>query len=155
LSVSSHLGIDLSAKPGQAAERRLDVAAGAAEPVIEIKMPKGGIEIVPPHQAHHATAEPNAFRVSGRAIDGLRRFNEFVRSCAGCPWRRPALAAAGLPDWSWDLMSPLCAERASVPISNASPGTARWRKNRIFKLTHASTHNFPDFSCRGRLGRAG
>jgi hypothetical protein len=32
----------------QAAERRLDMPAGAAEPVIEVEVAKSGIEIVPP-----------------------------------------------------------------------------------------------------------
>ena len=73
-----HLGIDLSAKAGQAAEGRLDMAAGAAEPVVEIEVPERGVEVVAPHQANHAAAEPDAFRVSTRAVDGLGRLDEFV-----------------------------------------------------------------------------
>ena len=78
LSVSATLGSICAAKAGQAAERRLDVTAGTAEPVVKIEMPKSGVEIVEPHQADHAAAEPDAFRVSGRAIDGLRGLDEFV-----------------------------------------------------------------------------
>ena len=73
-----HLGIDLSAKAGQAAEGRLDMAAGAAEPVVEIEVPERGIEVVAPHQANHPAAEPDAFGVSARAVDGLGRLDEFV-----------------------------------------------------------------------------
>ena len=73
-----HLGVDFAAKTGQAAEGCLDVTSGTAKTVIEIEMPKGGVEIVVPHQPHHASTEPHTFRVSGRTIDGLRRFDEFV-----------------------------------------------------------------------------
>ena len=34
----------------------------------EIEMAKRGVEIVEPHQAHHPAAEPDAFRVTGRAV---------------------------------------------------------------------------------------
>ena len=68
-----HLVVDLSPKTGQAAEGGLDMAAGAAEPVIEVEMPERGIEVVPPHQADHAAAEPDAFGVAGGAVDGLLR----------------------------------------------------------------------------------
>src|SRR6187431_1351625 len=66
-----HLGIDLAAEAGQAAECRLDMAARAAEPVVEIEMPERGIEVVAPHQANHPAAEPDAFGVSARSVDGL------------------------------------------------------------------------------------
>ena len=57
---------------------RLDMAAGAAEPVVEVEVAEGGIEVVPPHQADHAAAEPDAFGVAGRAVDGLLGLGEFV-----------------------------------------------------------------------------
>ncbi len=126
-----HLGIDLPAKSGQAAKGRLDVAAGAAETVVEIEVAQGGVDVVEPHQAHHPAAKPDAFRVSGRAIDGLRRFDKFVGLALivlGRVRRRAAFAAAGLPDWSWARLSPLWAEALPMPISSASAGTARWRK---------------------------
>ena len=78
VQTSRNLVVDLSSETGQAAEGRLDMAAGAAEPVIEIEMPKGGVEVVAPHQAHDASTEPDAFRISARAIDGLRSLDEFV-----------------------------------------------------------------------------
>lgn len=74
-----NLGIDLAAEPGQAAERGLDVSAGAAKAVVKVEMTKGGIEIVEPHQPHHAAAEPDAFRISGRSVDRLRGLGEFIR----------------------------------------------------------------------------
>ena len=73
-----HLGVDLAAKAGQAAEGGLDMAAGTTEAVVEVEMAEGGIEVVSPHQADHAPAEPDAFGVSGRPVDGLRRLDEFV-----------------------------------------------------------------------------
>src|SRR4029079_4757309 len=66
------------AEAGQAAERRLDMAAGAAEAVVEVEMAKGGIEVIPPHQPDHAPAEPNAFGIAGRAVDGLGGFRKLV-----------------------------------------------------------------------------
>ena len=54
------------------------MAAGAAEPVVEIEVPERGVEVVAPHQADHAAAEPDAFGVSARAVDGLGRLDEFV-----------------------------------------------------------------------------
>ena len=59
------LRIDV-ALPDQAAESRLDMGARAAEPVVEVEMAEGGVEIVPPKQADHPAAEPDAFRVAGR-----------------------------------------------------------------------------------------
>ena len=72
-----HLGVD-GAETHQAAEGRLDVAARAAEPIVEVEVTEGGVEVVAPHQANHAAAEPDAFRVPGRAIEYLLRLDEFV-----------------------------------------------------------------------------
>ena len=73
-----HLGIDCGAEPHDAAERGLDVTAGATEPFVKIKMAECGIEVVAPHQADHAPAEPDAFRVSCGAVDRLRGFHELI-----------------------------------------------------------------------------
>ena len=54
------------------------MAARAAEPIVEIEVAECGVEVVAPHQAHDASAEPDAFRVSARAVDGLGRLDEFV-----------------------------------------------------------------------------
>jgi hypothetical protein len=71
------LGIDGS-KLNQAAESGLDVAAWAAKTVIKVKMTKCGVEIVAPHQDYDTAAKPDAFRVSGRAVDCMCRLDEFV-----------------------------------------------------------------------------
>ncbi len=54
------------------------MTARTTEPVIEIQMSEGGVEIVPPHQHHDAAAEPNAFWIAGRTVDGLRGFRELI-----------------------------------------------------------------------------
>ncbi len=73
-----NLGIDGRTEPHHAAERCLDMAAGAPESLIEIEVAERGVEIVAPHQPDHTPAEPDAFQVSGRAVDCLRGFNELV-----------------------------------------------------------------------------
>lgn len=73
-----HLRIDRCTESGQTAECSLDVATGAAEPVIEIEMPESGIEVIKPHQTHDTAAKPDAFRISSRTVDGLRSFREFI-----------------------------------------------------------------------------
>lgn len=73
-----HLVVDLRAEPGQATEGSLDVPARAAKAIIKVDMAKGGVEIVDPDQLHHASPEPDAFGISGWAVDGLRRLDELV-----------------------------------------------------------------------------
>ena len=141
------LGIDLAAKPGQAAERRLDMAAGAAEPVVEIEVTKGGIEIVEPHQAHDAAAEPDAFGVSGRAIDGLGGFDELVGLALVVPWRRrPAgrHSRAGFARLILGVGVAALGSGASGTDQERKPGDGEVAQNRILKLKHPSTHKFPD-----------
>ena len=54
------------------------MAARAAEAVIEVEMAEGGIEVVQPHQADHAAAEPDAFRIAGRSAHSMLGFGKFV-----------------------------------------------------------------------------
>ncbi|MDA9521290.1 hypothetical protein XI06_13140 [Bradyrhizobium sp. CCBAU 11434] len=54
------------------------MAAGAAEAVIEVEMAERGIEVIPPHQPHHAPPEPDAFGITCRPVDGLGGLGEFV-----------------------------------------------------------------------------
>ncbi|HEX7952907.1 MAG TPA: hypothetical protein VF523_07555, partial [Burkholderiales bacterium] len=63
------LWINRRAEPHNAAERGLNVAAGAAETFVKIKMAECCIEVVAPHQADHAPSEPDAFRISCGAVD--------------------------------------------------------------------------------------
>src|SRR5580698_7315889 len=62
----------------QAAEARLNMPARAAETVIEIEMAERGVEVVPPQQADHPAAEPNAFGIACRAAQRLLRLGKFV-----------------------------------------------------------------------------
>src|SRR5450432_129701 len=66
------------ALPHDAAEADLDVLARAAEPVVEIEMPKCGVEVVAPHQADRACAEPDAFGAGRRAAHDAARLGNFV-----------------------------------------------------------------------------
>jgi len=71
------LRVDVSLA-NDAAEGRLDMSGRATEAVVKIEVPERGIEIVAPEQAHHPPAEPKAFRIGGRASQGLLGFGEFV-----------------------------------------------------------------------------
>jgi hypothetical protein len=52
------------------------MSARTAEPVIQVEVPESGIQVIAPHQADHPTSEPDAFGVSGRAVNGLSGFHE-------------------------------------------------------------------------------
>jgi hypothetical protein len=145
-----HLVVDLRTKSGQAAERGLDMSAGAAEPVVKIEMTKGGVEIVAPHQANDTPAEPNTFRVSGGAVDRLRRLDEFIRlvlAVLGGIGR----TGGGLAGLIRGRIAALGA-RASNADQECKPGGGKVAQNCSLKLSHPLTHNFPDFSCP-RLAR--
>ena len=73
-----HLVVDLRTEPGQTAERGLDVPTGTTETVVKVEVAKRGVEVVAPHQPNDPPAQPNAFRISSRSIDRLRRFDEFI-----------------------------------------------------------------------------
>jgi hypothetical protein len=133
------------------------MAARAAKPVVKIEMAERGVEVVPRYQNHSPAAEPNAFGVSSRAINRLRRFHEFVGfalivlggiggGCGICRFGRLILGAkvAALGN------------RASDPDQKCKPGDGEVAQNRIFKLRHPSTHKFPDlFPSEASPGRAG
>src|SRR5215469_7334772 len=78
VEAARHLVVDGPAKPRQASERRLDVAARTPKAVVEIEVAKGGIEVVKPHQANDTAAEPDAFGIAGRTVNGLGGFRELV-----------------------------------------------------------------------------
>jgi hypothetical protein len=141
-------GVD-GAKAHEAPERRLNVAAGAAEPVVQIEMAERGVEIVAPHQNHHAAAEPDAFRVSGRAIDRLRRLDEFIglaltvlgrisRSSRICRGRLARLVLAA--------KVAALGEGASETDQQRESGCGNATHDRILKLEHPLTHKVPDFA---------
>jgi len=83
------LGIDVSL-PDHAAEGRLDVAARTAEPIVQVEMAEGGVEIVAPEQAHDPPTQPNAFRKGGGTAQKPGGFGKLV----GLPL--PVLGVAGL-----------------------------------------------------------
>ena len=72
------LRIDRTAKSHKASERRLNMAARAAEPIIKIKMTERGIEIVAPHQTDDTPTEPDTFRIACRAVESLCGFDKLV-----------------------------------------------------------------------------
>ena len=120
------------------------MAARAAEPIIEIEVAECGVEVVAPHQAHDASAEPDAFRVSARAVDGLGRLDEFV----GFPLiilggvglitgRRLALLIL------WGGGAAL-GKRASRSDQKGQAGSGEAPQNRNSWITHPTTHTFPD-----------
>ena len=139
-----HLVVDLSPETGQAAERRLDMAAWAAEPVVEVEVAEGGVEVVAPHQAYDAPAEPDAFGVSTRAVDGLSCLDKFV----GFPLvflGGVGLVAGGrlalLILWGG---APALGKRASRSDQKGQAGSGEAPQNRNSWITHPSTHTFPD-----------
>ena len=119
------------------------MAAGAAEPVVEIEMPECGVQIIPPHQANHPAAEPDAFGVSARAVDGLGRFDEFVGLAlvvlvgVGGIGRRLAGLILG-------SRGAALGERASRSDQEDQAGSGYSPQNRNSWIKHPSTHTFPD-----------
>jgi hypothetical protein len=71
-------GIDRIGMQYQTTERRLDMSGRTAEPVVQIEMAEGGIEVVAPEQADDPPAEPNAFGIAGRPIENALGLGEFV-----------------------------------------------------------------------------
>ena len=65
-----------------AAEGRLDMSARAAEPVIQVEVAEGGVEIVLQKPMDHAAAEPDAFRIAGRTGHLLGDFGQIVQRAA-------------------------------------------------------------------------
>lgn len=137
-----HLVVDLPAKTGQAAEGRLDVAARAAESVIEVEVPERGIEVVTPHQAHHAAAEPDAFRIPARSIDGLRRLDEFVGLALVVLGRVGRIGSCGF--LILGRGGAALGDGASDADQDGKSGNGEVAKNRGLKLKHPPTHTYPD-----------
>jgi len=73
-----YLGVDGRTESDDTTERGLNVAPRTAEPVVEVEVAKGGVEVVTPHQADDAAAKPDTFRVASGAVDRLRGFDEFI-----------------------------------------------------------------------------
>jgi hypothetical protein len=144
------LGIDLATKPRQTAERRLDVAARTPETVIEVEVTERGVEVIEPHQAHDAAAQPDAFGIARRAVEGLGGFDEFVGLALivlGRIGRRgTAVSGFGLLILGMGLAAlGKSASGADRPCKSGNKsGNGKMAQNRILKLKHPSTHRFPD-----------
>ena len=136
-----HLVVDLSPETGQAAEGRLDMAARAAEPIVEIEVAECGVEVVAPHQAHDAPAEPDAFRVSARAVDGLGRLDEFV----GFPLIILGTVRSGGGSLTLILRGRVAAlGKSSRAEQEGKRGNGEVTQDHMLNLKHPSTHTFPD-----------
>jgi hypothetical protein len=138
------LGVD-GPKAHEAPECRLNVAAGAAEAIIEVEMTERGVEIVAPHQHHDAAAEPDAFRVTGRTVDRLRRLDELIRLAlivaSRIGWS--GLAGRGLGLVLGAEVAAL-GEGASEPDQHGNAGRGKAPQKRILELEHPLTHKFPE-----------
>ena len=75
-----------------ASDCSLDVRARTAEPIIKIYVSEGGIDVVAPKPVNRLAADPNTFRVAGRAVYEALGCGKFVlfRSSA---WVRRLLHA--------------------------------------------------------------
>jgi hypothetical protein len=60
-------------------ERRLDMTAGAPEPVVEIEMAERGVKVVPPEKVDDTLAEPHALRMAGRTVERARGLRKVVK----------------------------------------------------------------------------
>jgi hypothetical protein len=138
-------GVD-GAKAHETPERRLNVAAGAAKPVVQIEMAEGGVEIVAPHQDHHAAAEPDAFRVSGRAIEGLRRLDEFIGLALAVFSRisRSRTCRSRLAGLILSAKVAALGEGACETDQQRESGCGNSTQYRILELEYPLTHKVPD-----------
>jgi len=116
----------------------------AAKPVIEVEVPEGSIEVIKPHQAYDAAAEPDAFGIAGRAVNGLRRLDEFVGlalvvlvDVGGVRGRRLAGLILGCRAAALGKRA-----RRSDQEGQACSGEAPQNRNSWIK--QPSTHTFPD-----------
>ena len=71
------LGIRIS-HPHDATERRLDMARRTAEPVIQLHVPEGRIEVITVKESDGAPAEPDAFRLPCRTVQQLGCLSNLV-----------------------------------------------------------------------------
>ena len=119
------------------------MAAGAAEPVVEVEMAEGSIEVVPPHQADYAAAEPDAFRVSGRAVDGLLGLDEFVGLALIVLGGVGRIGGGSFALVLRGLVAAL-GERAANPDQEGQARDGEMARKRNSWTRHPSTHTFPN-----------
>jgi len=117
------------------------MAAWAAEPVVEIEMAKGGVEVVVRHQDDDPAAKPDAFGVASGTVDGLAGLDEFVGfalnilgGIGGISCRRLARL----------VLSAALGKSASDTDQKCERGDGEVAQNRKLKLKQPSTHKFPE-----------
>src|SRR6185437_3132142 len=134
------LVVDLGGEVGQAAKGCLDVSPRTAKSVVEAEMAHGRVEIVIPNELHRAAAKPDAFRITGRAVDGAGRFVELLDLALAIVDRRRAGRLAGLLG---GLVVAL-GESTSDAKEGDQPGNCEAARNCILKIKYPSPHEFPD-----------
>ncbi len=121
------LRIDIAAVQNEAAEGRLDVAARAAETVVEIEVAESRVEVVAPQQADDAPAEPDALGIARRSAQNAQRLGvlvDFLRFLGGLLTGRRALVR-GFASLFW--ASAEGSENSQAAISNpAATLRERW-----------------------------
>jgi len=136
----------LSAKPRQAAKGGLHMSAGATEPVVEVEVAKGGIEVIDPHQPNHAAPKPDTFGVAGWAIDNLGGFGELIGLALVVLCRVGGVWSSGLARLILGMGVAALGEGASESEQNNERGNREMAQHCVFGLEYASTHGFPELS---------
>ena len=128
--------------------RELVMAARAAEAVIEVEMAEGGIEVVQPHQADHTAAEPDTFRIAGRAVNGLLGLDEFGSLTLVFLDRIGGLAVRGVLLLVLGGGGAALGQDAAGPDQesqgNGQDGRGKVTQDDTMKLEYPATHTFPD-----------
>jgi hypothetical protein len=137
------LVVNLDAKSGQAPEGRLDMAARTAKPVVQVEVAKGGVEVVTPHQADDAAAQPDTFGVPGRTIDGLGCFSEFIGPALVIP-RGIGRTARRLGGLIGGGGCPTLGEGGAGAQDQRQPGNNEIAQNRDPPVNYPLTHEFPN-----------
>jgi hypothetical protein len=79
-----------------APETDLNVLGRTAEPIIQLKVTERGVEVVLPHQADRADAEPDTFALGSRAAHGAGRLRYFVGTAGSILGGLPLTGHGGL-----------------------------------------------------------
>jgi len=121
------------------------MAAGAAETVVKIEMPEGGIEVVQPHQADHPASQPDAFGVAGRAVDGLLGLDEFGRLALAIPDGIGGLCVGvGFALLILGGRGAALGEGAGRSDEQGQYGRGKVTQDHTVRLEYPATHTFPD-----------
>ena len=122
------------------------MSTGATEPVVEVEVAKGGIEVIDPHQPNHAAAEPDTFGVAGWAIDNLCGLGELVGLALVVLCRVGGVWSSGLARLILGMGVAALGEGVSETEQNNKRGNREMAQDCVFGMEHASTHGFPELS---------